>query len=120
MQISFEVSKAIIDKHGGTMGVISSGISGEGSVFYVELAVSGRSESATSESSGPASEVAESSSTDDAQHSEAKPLVAGPSSSIEFARALVVDDSALNRRMVRRIISYEVKYIDEVFIVQNL
>lgn len=99
------------------MGVTSSGIPGEGSVFHVELAVSGKSDSSTAVSTIPASDR-EDNSPSDQQHSEEKPLVteSNSSSSVDFARALVVDDSSLNRRMVRRIISYDVKHIDEVII----
>jgi hypothetical protein len=101
------VSAAIVKKHGGILGVTSSGIPGEGCVFYIEIDATALDEAAiaatavdnrlTASSSGvqmSAFRTADSFS----QQSTLNLLTAGSTS----RRALVVDDSAMNVKMVSR------------------
>jgi hypothetical protein len=111
------VSNAIVQQHGGKIGVSSTGIRGEGSVFYVELPAFATYQSASlpsSSSFGAAGSVASRHSHDPTRTSPQTVFeeVEGESSfhelpvrsanrkSIKLKCALVVDDSKMNRKML--------------------
>jgi len=100
--IGLWISKKIVDLHGGRIGVKSE--PGKGSMFYVELDVAPK----------PASELVVKdqvtrmlSHETDEQSVEAIPSVANN------IRVLVVDDSAVNRKMLKRLIQPRVGQISE-------
>lgn len=144
------VSNAIIERHGGNIGVVSSGIAGEGSIFYLELpalikfqmlstvstdnAVD-RSNLVTSTVTLPQptlSEVVESIvdsssyriSTRNSQINSQSNVSEifensskSTSSGIYLNRALVVDDSKMNRRMLTQALTPYFREISQVIII---
>lgn len=85
------VSAGIVEQHNGSIGVLSSGERGSGSVFFLELQATERLNTPTNSE--------ETQSISASVHSiEDFPIASS-------FRALVVDDSALNRKMMLNVIS---------------
>jgi hypothetical protein len=99
------VAYNIVKKHGGSIGAESSGVAGEGSRFFFDIPVSKSPVSGVPQS-GPShgtstaitsnSDITTSCSTSD---STSRRILKAPRH-----RALVVDDSSLNRKMLKNVV----------------
>jgi CheY-like chemotaxis protein len=103
------ISKVVIEKHKGSIGVISSGVSGEGSTFFIELPLSAsimRPDAYSKTAQLPASGAlfATEDKSLDAVVEFSNDVMSCQSHTV-FSTALIVDDSALNRKMLRSMIT---------------
>ena len=127
------MTNAIIQRHGGSIGVVSSGIPGEGSLFYVEIEalrsltdlIHANPDKEASMSSRqripllPVNGASVTSNCSDLQLSSFRHMSGSCSSEIletpkVFSRALVCDDSRLNRKMIAAAIKNRFDAIDQV------
>ena len=99
------VSKAIVDLHGGRIGVESMGIPGEGSLFYFELPVC-PAVANSSVSLEPGSVTYGSLTAATAGVENSLTMKSGPEISAiwKTSRVLIVDDSSFNRKMMRKVL----------------
>jgi CheY-like chemotaxis protein len=109
------VAAAIVREHGGSIGVESSGVNGEGSLYYIELPII---------DSSSVSELFEPKIADEPEikflptskvHSQVFPMEdEGPSTlPLVYHRAVVVDDSHLVRKMLSKSLVNQFRVIDQ-------
>ena len=101
------VSAGIVEQHGGSIGVESTGISGSGSVFFFELNAKERLACEIELYPRTSSERTNLKTSSDMELFDA-PI-------ISRRRVLLVDDSALNRKMMLNVISKFTTDVVQVF-----
>lgn len=113
---SFVVAAVIIREHGGNIGVTSSGIPGEGSIFSIELRTTDSSTEPSLLTPQPVQSPIESGETKlhDRQRHSAKvsPKIEVESSNHQYRRALIVDDSHVVRKMLAKSITNQFLFIE--------
>jgi CheY-like chemotaxis protein len=108
------ISKVVMDKHNGKIGVVSSGVPGQGCIFYVEMPiVSCSSDIITHPVSLQRSMSLITSQDVSMNRSVVRNYEINQSDSRVYDSALVVDDSPLNRKMLRSIIKSSFERIEE-------
>jgi hypothetical protein len=111
------VSHVIIHKHGGVIGADSSGLPGEGSLFYFELPVSFVRAEITEDPNDTFGEFRLTQITESSVQS--LPRVQDQRILARRHRALVVDDSSLNRKMIKNIVKRCFADVLEVILSQH-
>ena len=108
------VSHEIIAKHGGIIGVESPGAIGQGSVFYIKLPAHTLSASDDNKKHRPSLSTARTTALSSKMDASSRRLFS------KWGRALVVDDSQLNRKMITRIVDKSFENVLQVMYWHNI